>query len=145
MSAAAAAAAAGSRPTVSAASPSGFRRLTLRSLMVAMSTAERLAGDDGAICKLGQRAEDTVPAASLEPAGRWNARVPFVTVVLPDGVHRAMGAHARFCFPEEWCDLLAADEEGRIRMACWLSNAERSTVTFILDSDEHFRARWSGE
>ncbi len=61
-------------------------------------------------------------------------------VVLPDDVHRVMVAHVRFSLPEEGCGLLAADNEGRIRMAYCLSNAERSAMTFTLDPDEHYRA-----
>ncbi len=61
-------------------------------------------------------------------------------MVLPVDIRMAMIAHARFSFPEEGCGLLAADGDGRLRMAYCLSNAERSGVTFTLDPDEHYRA-----
>lgn len=51
-----------------------------------------------------------------------------------------MVAHALFCYPEEACGLLAADEEGRLRMAYCLSNADRSPATYALEPQEHFRA-----
>ena len=85
-------------------------------------------------------AEAAAGAGTTERIGRRIARVRFVPVVLPDDIRRAMVAHSRFSFPEEGCGLLAADDEGRIRMAYCLSNAERSAVTFALDPDEHYRA-----
>jgi len=51
-----------------------------------------------------------------------------------------MVAHALFCLPEEACGLLAADEQGRLRMAYCLSNAERSPSSYALDPQEHFHA-----
>jgi proteasome lid subunit RPN8/RPN11 len=59
---------------------------------------------------------------------------------VPAEIRRAMVAHAVFCFPEEACGLLAADDEGRLRMAYCLSNAERSPVAYTLEPGEHFRA-----
>ena len=59
---------------------------------------------------------------------------------VPPEIRRAMVAHALFCYPEEACGLLAADEEGRLRMAYCLGNADRSAVTYSLDPQEHFRA-----
>jgi len=59
---------------------------------------------------------------------------------VPPEIRRAMVAHALFCDPEEACGLLAADEEGRLRMAYCLGNADRSPVTYSLDPQEHFRA-----
>jgi len=59
---------------------------------------------------------------------------------VPPEIRRAMVAHALFCDPEEACGLLAADEEGRLRMAYCLGNADRSAVTYSLDPQEHFRA-----
>lgn len=51
-----------------------------------------------------------------------------------------MVAHSLFCFPEEACGLLAADEQGRWRMAYCLSNADRSPSSYALDPQEHFHA-----
>jgi proteasome lid subunit RPN8/RPN11 len=59
---------------------------------------------------------------------------------VPAEIRRAMVAHAIFCYPEEACGLLAADEEGRLRMAYCLGNADRSAVTYTLEPQEHFRA-----
>ena len=59
---------------------------------------------------------------------------------VPAEIRRAMVAHALFCYPEEACGLLAADEEGRLRMAYCLGNADASPVTYTLDPQEHFRA-----
>lgn len=51
-----------------------------------------------------------------------------------------MLAHARFCYPEEACGLLATDDAGRLRMAYCLTNADRSEHRFTVDPDEHFGA-----
>ncbi len=51
-----------------------------------------------------------------------------------------MSAHSLFCLPEEGCGLLVADEEGRLRMAYCLSNADHSPSKYTLDPQEHFRA-----
>lgn len=59
---------------------------------------------------------------------------------IPAEIRRAMVAHALFCLPEEACGLLAADEEGRLRMAYCLSNADHSPTTYTLDPQEHFGA-----
>lgn len=59
---------------------------------------------------------------------------------LPDQIRAAMVAHARFTFPEEACGLVAADAEGRLRMAYCLTNTERSPVSYTLDPTEHVRA-----
>jgi proteasome lid subunit RPN8/RPN11 len=59
---------------------------------------------------------------------------------LPVEIRRAMVAHGLFSLPEEACGLLAADEEGRLRMAYCLSNADRSPATYTLEPQEHFRA-----
>ena len=59
---------------------------------------------------------------------------------VPAEIRRAMVAHALFCYPEEACGLLAADEEGRLRMAYCLANTDASPVTYTLDPQEHFRA-----
>ncbi len=52
----------------------------------------------------------------------------------------AMVAHARFCYPEEACGLLAADRDGRLRMVYALTNADSSPSSYTVDPVEHFRA-----
>lgn len=59
---------------------------------------------------------------------------------VPRQIHDAMVAHALFCFPEEACGLLAADPDGRLRMAYCLTNADHSPSTYTVDPTEHFRA-----
>lgn len=59
---------------------------------------------------------------------------------LPLQIRDAMVAHALFCIPEEACGLIAADDQGRMRMVYCLTNIDRSTVTYTLDPGEHFRA-----
>ena len=49
-------------------------------------------------------------------------------------------AHAENCRPDECCGLLAADDEGRIRFAYPLSNADPSPVSYTIDPEEHFHA-----
>ena len=61
-------------------------------------------------------------------------------VIIPEQIHEAMVAHARFDFPNEACGLLAADEQGRVRMAYCLTNAQASPTRYTLDPTEHFRA-----
>lgn len=64
---------------------------------------------------------------------------------VPAEIRRAMEAHAEFCYPEESCGLLAADDDGRLLMAYCLTNADRSPVTYSLDPEEHFHAMRSAE
>jgi len=59
---------------------------------------------------------------------------------VPAEIRRAMVAHALFCYPEEACGLLAADDEGRLHMAYCLSNVDRSPATYTLEPQEHFGA-----
>ncbi|HSG79024.1 MAG TPA: M67 family metallopeptidase [Acidimicrobiia bacterium] len=59
---------------------------------------------------------------------------------LPGQIREAMIAHARFSYPEEACGLVAADGDGRLRMAYCLTNTEGSPVAFTLDPTEHMRA-----
>jgi len=51
-----------------------------------------------------------------------------------------MVAHARFCYPEEACGLLAFDDDGRIRMVYSLTNAEHSPVAYTIEPREHIKA-----
>lgn len=59
---------------------------------------------------------------------------------IPHQIHEAMVAHARFCYPEEACGLLAAEERGELRMVYCLTNAEHSPTTYTVDPTEHFKA-----
>lgn len=59
---------------------------------------------------------------------------------LPAEMRRAMVAHAVFSLPGEACGLLAADADGRLRLAYCLSNATPSPTAYTLDPGEHFRA-----
>jgi proteasome lid subunit RPN8/RPN11 len=59
---------------------------------------------------------------------------------MPAEVCDAMVAHARFCYPEEACGLLACDPEGRVRMVYALTNAEHSPVAYTVDPAEHLNA-----
>lgn len=59
---------------------------------------------------------------------------------LPAEIRDAMVAHARFCYPEEACGLLAADGRGRLRFVVCMANADASPTRYRLDPTEHFRA-----
>ena len=59
---------------------------------------------------------------------------------IPEQVRNAMIAHARFCYPEEACGLLACDPDGRVRMVYALTNAEHSPVAYTVDPAEHLKA-----
>ena len=59
---------------------------------------------------------------------------------MPEQVRDAMIAHARFCYPEEACGLLACDPDGRVRMVYALTNAEHSPVAYTVDPAEHLKA-----
>ena len=61
-------------------------------------------------------------------------------VELPDQIREAMVAHARFAAPEEACGLLAADADGRLRMAYCLTNLDASPDAYALDPSEHIKA-----
>ncbi len=52
-------------------------------------------------------------------------------------MREAIAAHAEFCHPEEACGLLAADTEGRLRMAYSLTNVLASPTNYTLDPKEH--------
>lgn len=67
-------------------------------------------------------------------------RLRWAAMELPGEIRRAMVAHALFSLPEEACGLLAADEEGGLRMAYCLSNVEHSPSAYALEPQEHFRA-----
>lgn len=64
---------------------------------------------------------------------------------MPDQIREAMIAHARFVAPAEACGLLAADADGRLRMAYCLTNLEASPVAYTVDPSEHIKALYHAE
>jgi proteasome lid subunit RPN8/RPN11 len=58
---------------------------------------------------------------------------------MPAEIQEAIVAHAAFCLPDEACGLLAAGDDGRLRMAYCLSNATPSPSAYTIDPAEHFR------
>ena len=62
------------------------------------------------------------------------------TVEVPAQVHDAIVAHARFCYPEEACGLVAGPSSAELRIAFCLTNRDRSSYRFTVDPDEHYRA-----
>ena len=65
--------------------------------------------------------------------------------MLPSPIRQAIEAHARWAFPQEACGLLAADAEGRLRMAYCLTNVEGHSSRFTVDPVEHFGAQSHAE
>ena len=59
---------------------------------------------------------------------------------LPEQVHEAIVAHARFCHPYEACGLLAVDGQGAITFVYACTNRAHSRTRFVVDPTEHFRA-----
>jgi proteasome lid subunit RPN8/RPN11 len=59
---------------------------------------------------------------------------------IPAQVRDAMVAHARFCYPEEACGLLAFDDDGKVRMVYALTNSEHSPVAYTIEPREHIKA-----
>ncbi|MCE2526393.1 MAG: M67 family metallopeptidase [Actinomycetia bacterium] len=51
-----------------------------------------------------------------------------------------MVSHARRCYPEEACGLLAGDADGRLTNAYPLTNVAHSPVNYVIDPAEHFGA-----
>ena len=51
-----------------------------------------------------------------------------------------MVAHARFCYPEEACGLIAFDSRGEMRMFYPLTNSEHSPVAYTVEPREHIKA-----
>lgn len=74
------------------------------------------------------------------------ARTPGSAVVIMEQVpinvemHDAIVTHAKFCFPEEACGLIAVDEDNVLRMVYATTNVERSRVRFTVAPREHFGA-----
>jgi proteasome lid subunit RPN8/RPN11 len=60
-------------------------------------------------------------------------------LLVPEPIRVAMLTHAENCLPDECCGLIAI-EEGAIRFAYPLTNANPSPVTFTIDALEHFGA-----
>lgn len=61
-------------------------------------------------------------------------------VLVPDDIRLAIEAHARWCYPEEACGLLAVDPTGVLRMAYCLTNAAAAADRFTVHPVEHYRA-----
>ena len=58
---------------------------------------------------------------------------------VPERIQEVMVSHARDCYPEEACGLLAGDPEGRLTMAYPLTNVVHSPVNYVIDPTEHFQ------
>ena len=59
---------------------------------------------------------------------------------LDSQIVESMIAHSAFCYPEEACGLLAADEGGSLRMVYCLTNIDHSANRFTVDPEEHYHA-----
>ena len=77
---------------------------------------------------------------AIDRASRTHAWMEGRDHVLPDDIRAAIEAHARWCFPEEACGLLALDSSGSLRMAYCLTNAAASAERFTVHPVEHYRA-----
>lgn len=66
---------------------------------------------------------------SLEPS----------SIHVPEAVRQTMVTHARSCYPEEACGLLAGSADGRLIKAYPLTNVARSQVNYVIDPAEHYR------
>ena len=62
------------------------------------------------------------------------------SIRVPAPVHRTMIEHARDCYPEEACGLLAGYPDGRLTKAYPLTNIAHSPVNYVIDPSEHFGA-----
>ena len=60
-------------------------------------------------------------------------------LVIPGPIRLAILAHAKYSLPNECCGLIAM-EDGAIRFAYPLTNANPSPVSFTVDPAEHFGA-----
>lgn len=62
------------------------------------------------------------------------------SIHVPEAIHQVMVSHARQCYPEEACGLLAGETDGRLTKAYPLTNVARSPVNYVIDPAEHFGA-----
>lgn len=62
------------------------------------------------------------------------------TIHVPETIEEVMVSHARRCYPEEACGLLAGDPDGRLTKAYPLTNVAHSAVNYVIDPREHFGA-----
>ncbi|MDE0132362.1 MAG: M67 family metallopeptidase [bacterium] len=67
------------------------------------------------------------------------------SIRVPEPVHRTMINHARDCYPEEACGLLAGYPDGRLTKAYALTNIAHSPVNYVIDPSEHFGAMRDAE
>lgn len=77
----------------------------------------------------------TTPVLRPAPSAEAEVALP-----LPTAIREAIIRHAVACYPLEACGLVAADTDGKLRMAYPLTNAEASPSRFTLDAREHFGA-----
>ena len=61
------------------------------------------------------------------------------TIHVAETIRQTMVAHARDCYPEEACGLLAGDADGQLTRAYPLTNVAHSRVNYVIDPTEHFR------
>ncbi len=61
------------------------------------------------------------------------------TLIVPEQIRQAILTHAENTLPDECCGLIAV-ENGAIRFAYPLTNANPSPLTFTVDPEEHFGA-----
>ena len=62
------------------------------------------------------------------------------TIHVPEEIEEVMLSHARDCYPEEACGLLAGHSDGRLTKAYPLTNIAHSPINYVIDPNEHFGA-----
>lgn len=75
-----------------------------------------------------------------DPAGVARSGDVMERLGIDTEICEAMVAHARFCFPEEACGLIAVDGDALPRMVYATTNVDRSRVRFTVSPKEHFSA-----
>lgn len=60
------------------------------------------------------------------------------TIRIPETIRRVMVDHARDCYPEEACGLLAGRPDGVLTKAYPLTNIAHSRVNYVIDPADHF-------
>ncbi len=61
------------------------------------------------------------------------------TIHVSEAIRQVMVDHARDCYPEEACGLLAGQPDGRLAKAYPLTNIAHSPANYVIDPAEHFR------
>lgn len=67
------------------------------------------------------------------------------SIRVPEPVHRTMVEHARDCYPQEACGLLAGHRDGRLTKAYPMTNIAQSSINYVIDPSEHFGAMRDAE